>query len=117
MKIENKKILHTDILIIGGGTAGCYAALTIREKSDYSIIIAEKANIKRSGCLAAGVNAINAYIVKGRKPEDYVDYAKKDADGIVREDLLMTMSEGLNRVTDKMERLGLVILRMKTVSM
>lgn len=76
MKIENKKILHTDILIIGGGTAGCYAALTIREKSDYSIIIAEKANIKRSGCLAAGVNAINAYIVKGRKPEDYVDYAK-----------------------------------------
>lgn len=111
MKIENKKILHTDILIIGGGTAGCYAALTIREKSDYSIIIAEKANIKRSGCLAAGVNAINAYIVKGRKPEDYVDYAKKDADGIVREDLLMTMSEGLNRVTDKMERLGLVILK------
>ena len=111
MKIENKKILHTDILIIGGGTAGCYAALAIREKSDYSIIIAEKANIKRSGCLAAGVNAINAYIVKGRKPEDYVDYAKKDADGIVREDLLMTMSEGLNRVTDKMEKLGLVILK------
>ena len=111
MKIENKKILHTDILIIGGGTAGCYAALTIREKSDYSIVIAEKANIKRSGCLAAGVNAINAYIVKGRKPEDYVDYAKKDADGIVREDLLMTMSEGLNRVTDKMEKLGLVILK------
>ena len=111
MKIENKKILHTDILIIGGGTAGCYAALTIREKSDYSIIIAEKANIKRSGCLAAGVNAINAYIVKDRKPEDYVDYAKKDADGIVREDLLMTMSEGLNRVTDKMEKLGLVILK------
>ena len=111
MQIENKKILHTDILIIGGGTAGCYAALTIREKSDYSIVIAEKANIKRSGCLAAGVNAINAYIVDGRKPEDYVEYAKKDADGIVREDLLMTMSEGLNRVTHKMEDLGLVILK------
>ena len=111
MQIENKKILHTDILIVGGGTAGCYAALTIREKSDYSIIIAEKANIKRSGCLAAGVNAINAYIVKGRKPEDYVEYAKKDADGIVREDLLMTMSEDLNRVTEKMEKLGLVILK------
>ena len=111
MQIENKKILHTDILIVGGGTAGCYAALTIREKSDYSIIIAEKANIKRSGCLAAGVNAINAYIVKGRKPEDYVEYAKIDADGIVREDLLMTMSEGLNRVTEKMEKLGLVILK------
>ncbi|MDD6069625.1 MAG: adenylyl-sulfate reductase subunit alpha [Clostridiales bacterium] len=111
MKIENKVILHTDVLIIGGGTAGCYAALTIREKSDFSVIIAEKANIKRSGCLAAGVNAINAYIVKGRKPEDYVEYAKKDADEIVREDLLLTMSQGLNRVTEKMEKLGLVILK------
>ncbi|MDF2514381.1 MAG: adenylyl-sulfate reductase subunit alpha [Herbinix sp.] len=63
------------------------------------------------GCLAAGVNAINAYIVKGRTADDYVDYAKKDADEIVREDLLLTMSEGLNRVTKKLEDLGLVILK------
>lgn len=111
MKISEKKIIHTDVLIIGGGTAGCYAALTIREQSKLSVVIAEKANIKRSGCLAAGVNAINAYIVKGRKPQDYVDYAKKDADGIVREDLLLTMSEGLNHVTAKLEQLGLVILK------
>lgn len=111
MKISQKKILTTDILIIGGGTAGCYAALTIRERSDLSVIIAEKANIKRSGCLAAGVNAINAYIVKDRKPEDYVDYARNDADQIVREDLLLTMSQGLNRVTKKLEDLGLVILK------
>ena len=40
-----------------------------------------------------------------------MDYAKKDADNIVREDLLLTMSEGLNRVTAKMEQLGLVILK------
>ena len=102
MQINGLNRLTTDVLIIGGGTAGCYAALTIREKSDASIIIAEKANIKRSGCLAAGVNAINAYIVEGRKPEDYVEYAKKDADDIVREDLLLTMSERLNEVTAKM---------------
>ena len=105
------KTYNTDILIIGGGTAGCYAALTIWEKSNASVIIAEKANIKRSGCLAAGVNAINAYIVKGRTPRDYVEYATKDAAGIVRDDLLLTMSEGLNRVTKKLEDLGLVILK------
>lgn len=117
MQINGLNRLTTDVLIIGGGTAGCYAALTIREKSDASIIIAEKANIKRSGCLAAGVNAINAYIVEGRKPEDYVEYAKKDADDIVREDLLLTMSERLNEVTAKMEKLGLVILKMRMADM
>ena len=108
MKIEK---LSTDILIIGGGTAGCYAALTISENSDKKVLICEKAHIKRSGCLAAGVNALNAYIVEGRTPQDYVDYAKKDADGIVREDLLLTMSEKLNEVTDRLEKLGLVILK------
>lgn len=108
MKTEK---ISTDVLVIGGGTAGCYAALTISENSDKKVLICEKAHIKRSGCLAAGVNALNAYIVEGRKPQDYVDYAKKDADGIVREDLLLTMSEKLNEVTDRLEKLGLVILK------
>lgn len=110
MRIEN---LQTDVLIIGGGTAGCYAALTISEHSDAKVLICEKAHIKRSGCLAAGVNALNAYIVEGRTPQDYVDYARKDADGIVRGDLLLTMSERLNSVTERLEKLGLVILKDK----
>ena len=99
------------MLIIGGGTAGCFAAYVIGKKSGRKVLIAEKANIKRSGCLAAGVNALNAYITEGRVPQDYVDYAKKDAHGIVREDLLLTMSERLNHVTKVMEDLGLVILK------
>lgn len=111
MKKLQVKRLKSDILIIGGGTAGCYAALTIRREGDASVLIAEKANIKRSGCLAAGVNALNAYVTKGMIPEDYVDYAKKDANEIVREDLLLTMSERLNGVTEQLEALGLVILK------
>ncbi len=103
--------IQTDVLIVGGGTAGCYAALTISRNSNLSVLIAEKANIKRSGCLAAGVNAINAYITKGHVPQDYVDYATKDAAGIVRGDLLLTAAEHFNEVTEDMERLGLVILK------
>ena len=113
MKIER---LKTDLLIIGGGTAGCYAAITAagaQNTAGLKILIVEKANIKRSGCLAAGVNALNAYITEGRTPKDYVEYAKKDADGIVREDLLYTISEKFNEVTAHLEKLGLVILKDK----
>ncbi len=106
-----KKELSTDVLIIGGGTAGCYAALTLSKNSDLSVLIAEKANIKRSGCLAAGVNAINAYIVDGKEPQDYVNYAEKDANGIVRKDLLLSAAKRFNSATEEMERLGLVILK------
>lgn len=109
MKTE---IITSDVLIIGGGTSGCYAALTIAEqRPELNVVIAEKANIIRSGCLAAGVNALNAYITEGRKPQDYVDYATKDANGIVRSDLLLSISQGLNRVTARLEELGLVILK------
>lgn len=106
-----KRLLSADVLIIGGGTAGCYAAYKLGQREEISVIVAEKANIKRSGCLAAGVNALNAYITKGHVPMDYVKYAKKDADGIVREDLLLSMSEKLNEVTRDLEDLGLVILK------
>lgn len=108
MKLEVKR-LETDILIIGGGTAGCFSALTIAESSSARVLIAEKANIKRSGCLAAGVNALNAYIVKGQTPESYLEYVKNDAEGVIREDLVYTMAQRLNQVTEKMESLGLVI--------
>ena len=58
MKTE---IITSDVLIIGGGTSGCYAALTIAEQNpELKVVIAEKANIIRSGCLAAGVNALNS---------------------------------------------------------
>ena len=121
VKIER---LKTDLLIIGGGTAGCYAAITAASNAagknaaenkgaGLKILVVEKANIKRSGCLAAGVNALNAYITEGRTLRDYVEYAKKDADGIVREDLLYSISEKFNEVTAHLEKLGLVILKDK----
>lgn len=104
--------LTADILIIGGGTAGCFGAITAaRRDRKAKIILCEKAHISRSGCLAAGVNALNAYITEGKTPRFYADYAKNDAEGIARDDLLITMSERLNSVTEELEKMGLVILR------
>lgn len=107
-QMEIRKIT-TDILIIGGGTAGCFAAVTLAEKSDISVLIAEKADIRRSGCLAAGVNALNAYILPGQTPETYLDYVRRDSEGVLREDLVYSLAKRLNAVTAKMEAFGLTI--------
>lgn len=109
-KLERRH-LETDVLIIGGGTAGCYAAIRLGAEKDLRVLVVEKANIERSGCLAAGVNALNAYISNGHTPADYVEYARRDAEGIIRDDLMMTIVESVNAVTEDLERRGLVILK------
>ena len=97
---------------VGGATwQAVTQLLTISRNSDVSVSGRRKSKHKTKRLSGAGVNAINAYIVKGRKPQDYVDYATKDAGGIVRNDLLLTAAEEFNNVTADMERLGLVILK------
>ncbi|MEK6765766.1 MAG: adenylyl-sulfate reductase subunit alpha [Planctomycetota bacterium] len=102
--------LDTDILIIGGGAAGCMAAIEAK-KLDQSIkcVVMEKAHIERSGCLAMGLNAINAYLTTGQTPETYVKYVKDEFFGIIREDLVYSIAKGLNESVRQVEELGLPI--------
>src|SRR3989339_2229731 len=102
--------IDTDILIIGGGAAGCFAAVEIHKKSpDSKVVIMEKAHIERSGCLAMGLNAINAYIHSGQTPESYVSYVEKQFEGVIRKDLVYTIAQGLNEVVKDVEEMGLPV--------
>jgi len=104
--------LKTDILIIGGGAAGCYAGARIKEEDPKAdVLIVDKAHIKRSGCLAAGISAINAYLNPGVTPKDFLDYVKKDSEGLVRDDLVYTLAQGLNKATHWLEKWGLPFLK------
>lgn len=103
--------IKSDVLIIGGGAAGAFAALKLSEDENLNIVLVDKSHIKRSGCLAAGVNALNAYLTKGETPESYLEYIKDEFKDIVREDLVITIAERLNSVTEKIEEFGLPILK------
>ena len=98
--------IKTDLLIIGGGTAGCMAAIFAKRAApSCSVTIVEKAHIRRSGCLAMGLNAVNAHLVSDT-PEDYLAYVRHDNYDIVRDDLVLSIGRRLNRMTAEIERLG-----------
>ena len=113
LEVEIKR-LKTDILIVGGGAAGCYGGIKAKEISeDVDILIVEKANIKRSGCLGAGISSLNAYLNPGVSAKDFVKYVKEDSEGLIREDLVYSIAQGVNQVAQDLERWGLPIIKDK----
>ncbi len=110
MKVE-RKVINTDILIIGGGTSGCMAAVEAKKCYPHlSVTIMEKAHIDRSGCLAGGMNAINAYLNKGETAETFTEYVKWDSCGLIRDDLVKSMAELFEYGVKQVEKWGLPIL-------
>ena len=107
-----RQTVDTDILIVGGGTAGCMAATEIKERFPHlKITLMEKAHIDRSGCLAGGMNAINAYLNPGETSESFVKYVRFDSCGLIREDLVKTQAELFEYSVKKVEGWGLPILK------
>lgn len=101
-----------DLLIIGGGAAGCMAAVEAKERApELDVMLLEKAHVYRSGCLAAGISAINAYINPGESPESFLRYVIRDTAGVVRDDLTLTLARELNEQVKRVESWGLPIPR------
>jgi adenylylsulfate reductase subunit A len=104
-----------DILIIGGGMGGCGAAFEARHWGrDMKIVVAEKANIDRSGAVAQGLYAINCYMGmqwNENQPEDHVRYARNDLMGMVREDLAYDMARHVDSAVHMFEEWGLPLMR------
>lgn len=102
--------IETDILIIGGGNAGCFAAIEAKKiNPQLKVTIMEKAHIDRSGCLAGGMDAINTFLPEDKTPEDLVRWSRAQAGGLLREDLALEISKCLNEPIDEWERWGLPI--------
>jgi len=77
--------LEVDFLVVGGGTAGCMAAVKAKQKSpDSSVLVLEKANIRRSGAIAMGMDGVNTAVIPGNStPEQYVREITIANDGIL----------------------------------
>lgn len=79
--------ITTDILVIGGGTAGPIAAIKAKAKSPSSnVLLLDKANVKRSGAITEGMDSVNNAIIPGHAtPEQYVKEITIANDGIVNQ--------------------------------
>jgi len=119
MKEFTTEVVETDVLILGGGMAGCGAAVEAAywaKAAGLKVALVEKAAIDRSGPVAMGLSAINTYMGMDGKvthdshmPEDFVKYVTNDQMGLTRQDLVYDIARHVDSSVRHFDKWGLPI--------
>ena len=98
-------IIDCDVLVIGGGSAGAMAAIRAKEiDPNQTVVVFEKGDIKYSGCIARGMDALNIVAVPGLStPDLYVEANSMACDGIMDEPLNYRMAQRSWEMLRKLE--------------
>ncbi len=101
--------LETDILIIGGGSAGSLAAIVAKEQNpDAKVLVIEKGEIHRSGSIAMGMDALNIVVQPGLStPELYLNSARIATDGVLDYKPSYVMAERSYSILKRLEGWGI----------
>ena len=102
-------MLDTDVLVVGGGVAGCLAAIGARELGARVAVIDKGGLLERCGSIAAGVDQILAVAEDGPEwdtPDYLLQHVPKLTDYIVDMKPVETFVRGLPSMLRKLEKLG-----------
>ena len=100
--------MKADVLIVGGGSAGCMAAIRAKEINPaLEVVIFEKGDLKRGGTIAMGMDALNIVAVPGMDtPETYVESVASTVDGILDQRPSLVMAQRSYEMMKKLESWG-----------
>ena len=106
--IKDYPIVEADVLVIGGGSAGVMAAIRAKEiDPNQKVVVFEKGDMKYSGCIARGMDALNIVAMPGlTTPELYVESNGIACEGIMDEPVAYTMAQRSWDLLKKLESWG-----------
>ncbi|RLU02829.1 MAG: fumarate reductase/succinate dehydrogenase flavoprotein subunit [Ketobacter sp.] len=115
-QLSDITIKDIDVLVIGGGTAGPMAAITAKEKDPKaSVMLLEKANVKRSGAISMGMDGLNNAVIPGHAtPEQYTKEITIANDGIVLQKGVLEYAERSFDMIQKLDNWGVYFQKDET---
>jgi succinate dehydrogenase/fumarate reductase flavoprotein subunit len=111
--VEGCSQVDCDVLVIGGGTAGPMAALKAKLKNpNATVVLLEKANVKRSGAISMGMDGLNNAVIPGHAtPEQYTKEITIANDGIVNQKAVLKYAERCYGVIQELDQFGIRFLK------
>ncbi|MDZ4843640.1 MAG: fumarate reductase/succinate dehydrogenase flavoprotein subunit [Hyphomicrobium aestuarii] len=102
-----------DVLVIGGGTAGPMAALKAKQRNpNATVILLEKANVKRSGAISMGMDGLNNAVIPGyATPEQYTKEITIANDGIVDQKPVLKYAQNCYSIIEELDSFGIRFLK------
>jgi succinate dehydrogenase/fumarate reductase flavoprotein subunit len=111
VRYEAETEVSSDVVVLGGGLAGCFAAIAAARKG-ASVTLVDKAATRRSGCVGAGLDHWQEIHIPGvtRVSAEQLTKARgQNHDGYFREEMNLVMArEAWDRLLD-LERMGIKI--------
>ena len=106
--MTQQTFLQADVLVVGGGTAGSVAAIKAKQALPGStVLLLEKANVKRSGAIALGMDGVNNAVLPGHAtPEQYVREITMANDGIVNQEAILAYARQSFSMIQELESWG-----------
>ena len=100
--------LETDLLIIGGGSAGCMAAIRALELNpELKVTIFEKGDLKYSGSIARGMDALNIVAIPNfTSPELYIESIGISCKGVLDQAPSHLMAQRSFGLLQKLQKWG-----------
>jgi succinate dehydrogenase/fumarate reductase flavoprotein subunit len=101
--------VESDVLVLGGGSGGCVAAIKAKEADpSLCVTIVEKANIRRSGCIASGMDGLNVVIIPGvNSIEEFINQTTKSLDGIINKKASIKLAKESFSMLRELEQWGI----------
>ncbi|MBI4317381.1 MAG: FAD-binding protein [Chloroflexi bacterium] len=85
MCAESYKLVDADVLVVGGGAAGCLAALAAGQQGSRVVLVEKAGSISRSGNLASGIDHFQAILGEAPwdTPDEYLAGLAASNDGLI----------------------------------